>query len=135
MALYGWTLDNFKDLCENNYIEEKNLDENSIIKTRKSEDRIGIWFENKKINQIFDKILVVFNGDELYKSNLLCDNGYYNYLTDVYEPVEEYQAFYLINERLQNEREALNNQEQNNKNKKDKNQKIIKFNPYKLHNT
>ena len=122
MALYGWTLDNFKDLCENNYIEEKNLDENSIIKTRKSEDRIGIWFENKKINQIFDKILVVFNGDELYKSNLLCDNGYYNYLTDVYEPVEEYQAFYLINERLQNEREALNNQEQNNKNKKDKNQ-------------
>ena len=38
MALYGWTLDNFKDLCENNYIEEKNLDENSIIKTRKSEE-------------------------------------------------------------------------------------------------
>ena len=106
MGLYGWTLDNYKELCENNYIEEKKLDENSIIKTRKSEDKIGIWFENKKINQLFDKILVVFNGDDLYKSNHLCDNGYYNYLTDVYEPVEEYQAFYLINERLQNEREA-----------------------------
>ena len=106
MALYGWTLDNYKELCQNNYIEEKTLDENSIIKTRKSEDKIGIWFENKKIINLFDKILVVFNGDDLYKSNLLCDNGYYNYLTDVYEPVEEYQAFYLINEKLQNEREA-----------------------------
>ena len=119
MALYGWTLDNFKELCDNNYIEEKNLDENSIIKTRKSEDKAGVWFENKKINILFDKILVVFNEDDLYKSNLLCDNGYYNYLTDVYEPVEEYQAFYLINERLQNEREAalLNEQSKNKENK------------------
>ena len=119
MALYGWTLDNFKELCDNNYIEEKNLDENSIIKTRKSEDKAGVWFENKKINILFDKILVVFNEDDLYKSNLLCDNGYYNYLTDVYEPVEEYQAFYLINERLQNEREAalLNEQSKNKGNK------------------
>ena len=113
MALYGWTLQNFKDLCENNYIEEKNLDENNIIKTRNSADKIGVWFENKKISQLFDKILVVFNEDDLYKSNLLCDNGYYNYLTDVYEPVEEYQAFYLINEKLQNEREAALNMEQN----------------------
>ena len=111
MALYGWTLENFKELCDNNYIEEKTLDENNIIKTRKSEDKTGIWFENKKINQLFDKILVVFNEDELYKSNLFCDNGYYNYLTDVYEPVEEYQAFYLINEKLQAEKESalLNN--------------------------
>ena len=132
MALYGWTLDNFKELCDNNYIEEKNLDENEIIKTRNSEDKTGIWFENKKINMLFDKILVVFNEDELYKSNLLCDNGYYNYLTDVYEPVEEYQAFYLINERLQNEREAaLINEQSKSKGKKDANieQSSSKENP------
>ena len=132
MALYGWTLDNFKELCDNNYIEEKNLDENEIIKTRNSEDKTGIWFENKKINMLFDKILVVFNEDELYKSNLLCDNGYYNYLTDVYEPVEEYQAFYLINERLQNEREAaLINEQSKSKGKKDVNieQSSSKENP------
>ena len=119
MALYGWTVDNFKELCDTHYIEEKTLDENSVIKTRNSADKTGVWFENKKINQIFDKILVVFNEDNLYKSNLLCDNGYYNYLTDVYEPVEEYQAFYLINEKLQNEREAalLNEQKGKSKNK------------------
>ena len=78
MALYGWTVDNFKELCEKDFIEEKNLDENNIIKARNSSDKKGIWFENKKINQLFDTILVVFNEDNLYKSNLLCDNGYYN---------------------------------------------------------
>ena len=116
MALYGWTLDNFKELSQENYIEEKNLDEKNIIKTRDSAERTGIWFENASINQLFDKILVVFNDDNLYKNNLLCDNGYYNYLTDVYEPVEEYQAFYIINEK----------QIENNKdtNKNSKNQKL-----------
>ena len=117
MALYGWTVDNFKELCENNFIEEKNLNENNIIKVRNSSDKKGIWFENKKINQLFDKILVVFNEDNLYKSNLLCDNGYYNYLTDVYEPVEEYQAFYLINEKLQNEHQTALNEQNKSKNK------------------
>ena len=120
MALYGWTVDNFKELCEKDFIEEKNLDENNIIKARNSSDKKGIWFENKKINQLFDTILVVFNEDNLYKSNLLCDNGYYNYLTDVYEPIEEYQAFYLINEKLQNERDAALNEQNKPKNKNNK---------------
>ena len=103
MALYGWTLDNYKELCQENYIEEKNMDAKNVIKTRDSAERTGIWFENKRINQLFDKILVVFNDEDLYRSNLLCDNGYYNYKTDVYEPVEEYQAFYLMNEKNQTE--------------------------------
>ena len=109
MALYGWTLDNFKDLCQENYIEEKNMDDKNIIKTRDSAERTGIWFENNSINQFFDKIIVVFNDDDLYKNNLLCDNGYYNYLTDVYEPLEEYQAFYIINEKQQNENINITN--------------------------
>ena len=100
MALYGWTLDNFKELAQGNYIEEKDLDASSIVKTRNSSDRPGIWYDNASINQLFDTMLLIFNDEELYKNNLLCDNGYYNYLTDVYEPLEEYQAFYLINEKL-----------------------------------
>ena len=120
MALYGWTLDNFKEVSQENYIEEKNLDDKNIIKTRDSAERTGIWFDNGSINRLFDKILVVFNDDNLYKNNLLCDNGYYNYLTDVYEPVEEYQAFYIINEK-----QIENN---NNANKNNKNQKIQNIN-------
>ena len=114
MALYGWTLDNYKELSQENYIEEKNLNEKNLIKIRDSAERTGIWFENNSVNQYFDKILVVFNDEDLYKSNLLCDNGYYNYLTDVYEPVEEYQAFYIINEKQQAEVNNVGNK--NNKN-------------------
>ena len=121
MALYGWTLDNYKELCKESYIEEKNLDEKSIVKIRDSAERTGIWFEINSINQLFDKILVVFNDEDLYKSKLLCDNAYYNYLTDVYEPVEEYQAFYIINEK----KEAENN---NVVNKNIKNAKSININ-------
>ena len=116
MALYGWTLDNFKDLCQENYIEEKNLEEKNIIKTRDSAERTGVWFENQSINQFFDKIIVLFNDEDLYKNNLLCDNGYYNYLTDVYEPLEEYQAFYLMNEK--NQIENTNSTGKNAKNQK-----------------
>ena len=136
MALYGWTLDNFKELCQENYIEEKNMDEKNIIKIRDSAERTGIWFENKSINQFFDKILVVFNDEDLYKNNILCDNGYYNYLTDVYEPVEEYQAFYIINEKQQaennnnapnkNKNQKINiNKEQNNQNNNSNNNEIL----------
>ena len=116
LDLYGWTLENYKDLCQNDYVEEKNIDINSIVPTRDSSDRAGIWFENKSINQLFDKILVVFNDEEFYKNNLLCDNGYYNYQTDVYEPVDEYQAFYLINEKLITENivETKNSKQNNN---------------------
>ena len=71
MALYGWTVDNFKELCEKDFIEEKNLDENNIIKARNSSDKKGIWFENKKINQLFDTILVVFNEDKIIYTKVI----------------------------------------------------------------
>ena len=126
VALYGWTLDNFKELCQNNYIEEKNLDLNNIVQTRDSSDKPGIWFENKIMNQLFNRILLVFNDEEFYKNNLLCDNGYYNYQTDVYEPIEEYQAFYLINEKLQPENiiDNKNNKQNNNNQNMQKNAPI-----------
>ena len=127
ILLYGWTIDNFKQICgENNLIEEKNIDQNKLIKTRNSADRLGIWFEEQSMKKFFDKIIVLFNDENLYKNNLLCDNGYYNYETDVYKPVEEYQAFYLTkpNNLENNNENNLSNEEEN------KNNIDLIFQPY-----
>ena len=98
MKFYGWTVDNYKELSKENYIEDKNLDKNAIIESRNSAEKSGVWFELKKITHLFDKILVVLNDSNFYKNSIICDNGYYNYLTDIYEPNPEYQAFYIMKE-------------------------------------
>ena len=92
---YGWTLSNYMDLTGENYIEEKNIEKDKIINTRNTSEIKGDWFESNEIQKNFDKVIIVLNAEKLYNNKIVCDNSYQDYLTDVYEPNEEFRAFYL----------------------------------------
>ena len=136
---YGWTLSNYIDLAQDNYFEEKNVEKEKIINTRDSSEKRGDWFENNDIQKNFDTVVIVFNGDKLYNNKIVCDNSYNDYLTDIYEPNEEYRAFYLsYNDESKNENNINNNKNINNDidiniNKTNDNENynvIIIFEPY-----
>ena len=112
---YGFTLLNYKELTGENYIEEKNM-KNNIILSRDSSKKGGFWFEENTIQNNFDQVIIVFNGESLYKNMIICDNSYEDYLTDTYEPKDEYQAFYFTID---------NNQDKDTNNVKTKENNII----------
>ena len=99
---YGWTLSNYKELAGDDYIEVANLENDKIINTRDCSKKEGYWFSQDIIQKDFDQVVIVFNGEELYNNVLICDNSYSDYLTDVYVPKEEYQAFYLTSKNNEN---------------------------------
>ena len=135
---YGWTLSNYKELTEEDYLEENNLDKDKILITRNSSDKEGSWFNNDIIQRDFDQVVIVLNGENLYKNKIICDNSYHDYLTDVYEPNEEYRAFYLTSENSHPENNNKNGKKiveieenNNNTNIEDDNCNIeIIFEPY-----
>ena len=131
---YGWTLSNYKELTEEDYLEEKNLDKDKILITRNSSEKEGSWFNNDIIQRYFDQAVIVLNGENLYNNKIVCDNSYHDYLTDVYEPNEEYRAFYISPDNTKNENdinEKKNEENNNNTNYKDDNYNLeIIFEPY-----
>lgn len=92
---YGFTLSDYQELTGENYIEEKNIKDNIIFSTRDSSKKGGFWFEENIIQKNFDQVIIIFNGESLYNNMIICDNSYKDFLTDTYEPKDEYQAFYF----------------------------------------
>ena len=135
ILLYGFTLLNYKELTGENYFEEKNMEKNKILNTRDSSKKGGFWFEENIIQNNFDQVIIVFNGESLYNNMIICDNSYEDYLTDTYEPKDEYQAFYFSFDNIQDkETNIVKNKEIyliNNSDNKPTNYNIdIIFEPY-----
>ena len=126
---YGWTLLNYKDLTQDDYLEEKNLEKDKIINSLDTSERKGVWFNNDFIQKNFDQVIIVLNGEKFYKSKIVCDNSYRDYLKDVYEPNEEYRAFYLSCNKENNDKNINDNDNTNNIVKENYNIDII-FEPY-----
>ena len=125
ILLYGFTLLNYQELTGENYIEEKNMENNKVLNTRDSSKKEGFWFEERTIQNNFDQVIIVFNGESLYNNMIICDNSYEDYLTDTYEPKDEYQAFYFSLD---------NNQDKDTNNSKIKENYIINNSDNKLTN-
>ena len=119
-------MSDYKSLVGNNYLEETNIDKNTIINSIDSSKIKGYWFDSDTIQKYFDQIVIVCNDKKLYNNILLCDDRYNDYLKDIYIPKEEYQAYYISSNNNEKNTEATNI---NNNEKESTNIDII-FEPY-----